>query len=469
MVPLTVGEIAAITGGTLCGGAGPHDAVTGAVEFDSRRVDNGGVFVAIAGSRVDGHDFAEAAHAAGAVVTLATRSISSPGIVVPDVLAALAVLARHVVDQCPDLTVVGVTGSQGKTSVKDLLSQLLPALGATIAPPGSFNNELGHPITALRVDAGTRFLVAEMGSRGIGHLAWLAQVAPPRIGVVLNVGAAHVGEFGSVEVTAQAKGELVEALPPADRGGVAVLNADDPRVSAMAERTAARTVYFGYSPDADVRAEAQRLDSNGRPTFTLVTPDGQAPVGLTTYGAHQISNALAAAAVAHVLGMPTSRIAALLSAAQPLSDGRMAVTRRADGITIINDAYNANPESMRAALQALVAMTPGKSWAVLGYMAELGADESAHHEAVGKFAAARGVDHLVVIGEAAAPIHKGFRDTGAGDSTFVDEMNSAIGVVTSQWQPGDTVLIKASNAVGLQAVARALIEAPAVERNERSR
>ncbi|HET9518288.1 MAG TPA: UDP-N-acetylmuramoyl-tripeptide--D-alanyl-D-alanine ligase, partial [Actinoplanes sp.] len=236
MITLSLGDIAEITGGVLVD-ADPAVTVTGGVEFDSRAVGPGGLFVAFTGERVDGHDFADAAVAAGAVAVLGSRDTGRPGIVVADPLAALARLARAVVDRLPQLTVIGLTASSGKTTTKDLIGQLTARLGATVAPPGSFNNELGHPHTVLRATADTRYLVLELGARGPGHIRHLTEAAPPRIGLVLNVGAAHLGEFGSIEQTAAAKGELVEALPA---GGVAILNADDPLVAAMAARTAAR-------------------------------------------------------------------------------------------------------------------------------------------------------------------------------------------------------------------------------------
>src|SRR3954471_23513831 len=229
MIRMTLDEIAAVTGGRLVH-ADPAAVVSGPVEYDSRKVAPDGLFVAFAGEKVDGHDFAATV---GAPV-LGTRDTGMPGVVVDDQLTALAKLARAVVDRLPDLTIVGLTGSSGKTTTKDYLGQLLSRLGPTIAAPGSLNNELGHPYTVLKATPETRFLVLEMGARGIGHIRHLAEVARPQIGLVLNVGAAHIGEFGSMEGTARAKGELVEALPV---NGVAILNADDPLVAAMASRT----------------------------------------------------------------------------------------------------------------------------------------------------------------------------------------------------------------------------------------
>ena len=369
VIPLTLARIARITGGQLCHGD-PDAVVSGEVVIDSRRAGPGGLFAAVAGERSDGHDFAAAAVAAGATAVLATRPVPVPSVLVADVPAALAALARSVVDALPAARIAGITGSSGKTSTKDLAAQLVERLGPTIAPAGSFNNEFGHPLTVLRADAATRYLVLELSARGIGHIAYLCRVAPPRYGVVLNVGHAHAGEFGGLDQVARAKGELVEALP-AD--GVAILNADDPRVLAMAARTEARVVTFSASPHArtphqalqshvpqpSVRASDIRLDELGRPSFTLLTPEGSAPVALRLHGAHNVPNALAAAALARELGMDLDGIADGLGAAVARSRWRMEVHQRADGVTVINDAYNANPESVRAAIDALAHLAQG--------------------------------------------------------------------------------------------------------------
>src|SRR4051794_3512351 len=383
VIPLSLSEIAAVTNGRLHGARGTE--VVTAVEFDSRAIRPGGLFLALPGERVDGHAFARAAVERGAVGVLAARPVDAPAVIVPPVtrvtgtylgeadadgsgaavLAALARLATHVVGKLPGLTVVGVTGSSGKTSTKDLLAAVLEPLGATVAPPESFNNELGLPWTALRADAGTRHLVLEFSARGAGHIAALTRAVPPRVGVVLNVGSAHLGEFGSVAAIAAAKGELVEALPA---HGVAVLNADDPAVRAMAGRSAARVVLVGQAADATITAEDLTLEA-GRPRFRLVTPAGSAPVALSLVGAHHVGNALAAAAVAVELGATPDAVAEALAAATPASRWRMEVTDRPDGVTVINDAYNANPDSMRAALEALTAVGAGRrTWAVLGRM-----------------------------------------------------------------------------------------------------
>jgi len=461
MIPLTLGEIARVTGGRLTSGASGADQVTGAVEFDSRKVGPGGLFVAIAGERVDGHDFAPTALAAGAVAVLGTRDVGVPAVLVDDVLIALGHIARAALDRLPDLTVIGVTGSSGKTSTKDLLAQLISHLGPTVAPPGSFNNELGHPYTVLRVDADTRYLVLEKSARGLGHVRWLTEVAPPRIGVVLNVGVAHVGEFGGIELTAKAKRELVEALPPAGSGGLAVLNADDPRVRAMRDRTEARVVLVGQAPDADIRATAIELDAAGRASFTLVTPAGEAPVTLGLHGEHHVGNALAAAAVALELGMPLPDVAAALCAARPVSRRRMEVTERADGVTIIDDSYNANPDSVRAALKTLKAMSVGtrRTWAVLGHMAELGEQARAEHDAIGRLVVRLDIDRLVVVGEQAGAIHAGavLEGSWGEESVHVPDTDAATRLLEAELRPRDVVLVKASNSAHLERITGALL------------
>ncbi|GGK26076.1 UDP-N-acetylmuramoyl-tripeptide--D-alanyl-D-alanine ligase [Pilimelia terevasa] len=444
MIAMSLAEVAAAVGGTVVGG-GAAALVTGAVEFDSRRAGPGGLFVAIAGERVDGHDFAPAAAAAGAVGALATRALPAlPTVVVADPLAALGALARAVVDRLPRLTVVGLTGSSGKTTTKDHLAQLLAQIGPTVAPPGSFNNELGHPYTVCQAGPDTRFLVLELGARGAGHIAHLCQVAPPAIGVVLNVGAAHVGEFGSLEATAAAKGELVEALPA---GGLAVLNADDPRVRAMAARTAAEVVLVGTAPDARVRARDVALDARGRAAFTLVAPEGEVPVRLGVAGAHQVGNVLAAAAVALRLGFPLARLGPALGALRPVSARRMDVYDRPDGVTVIDDSYNANPASTAAALRALAALGAGRrTVAVLGYMAELGHAEADGHAEVGRLAAELAVAELVVVGREAAPAHAAARAVPgyAGRVTLVDDQAAAVAHLRRVLTPGDVVLVKGS-------------------------
>jgi UDP-N-acetylmuramoyl-tripeptide--D-alanyl-D-alanine ligase len=439
---MTLAEIAEVVGGEL---VGPDALVTGHVEYDSRRVGPGGLFVAFAGEKVDGHDFAARACADGAAGMLGQRPVDGvPSIVVADPIDALTVLAHHVVVRLPDTLVIGLTGSSGKTTTKDYIGQVLARIGPTVAPPGSLNNELGHPYTVLKAGLHTRFLVLEIGARGLGHVAHLCRVAPPRIGVELNVGNSHIGEFGSVDAIAAAKGELVEALPAT---GTAVLNADDPRVRAMATRTVARVLLYGEAADAEIRAHGVVLDDRGRPSYTLVTPSGSAPVKLQVTGVHQVSNTLAAAAVATLAGLPVGDIAAALSELRLVSARRMDVFDRADGVTVIDDSYNANPASMTAALHAQAALAGGRRRiAVLGYMAELGEHERAGHEEVGALAARLGVDRLIVVGTTALPIHQGATATPewGGTSVVVEDQDAAVALLRDELRDGDVVLVKGS-------------------------
>ncbi|HEY3480062.1 MAG TPA: UDP-N-acetylmuramoyl-tripeptide--D-alanyl-D-alanine ligase [Streptomyces sp.] len=468
MIPLTLAEVATAVGGSMHDIPDAELCVTGPVVIDSREAVPGALFAAFAGERADGHDFAAQVVAAGAVAVLGTRPVGVPAIVVDDVQTALGALAKHVIERL-GATVVALTGSAGKTSTKDLVAQLLQKAAPTVWTPGSLNNEIGLPLTALRADESTRHLVLEMGARGIGHIRYLTGLTPPRIGVVLNVGSAHIGEFGGREQIAQAKGELVEALPAAADGGIAVLNADDPLVLAMASRTRARVVTFGESEPATIRALAARPNDRGQPLFTLRTPSGCADVTLRLYGEHHVSNALAAAAVASELGMPVDEIATALSAAGSLSHWRMEVTERPDGVTVVNDAYNANPESMRAALRALVAMgrssqaRGGRTWAVLGKMAELGGESLVEHDAVGRLAVRLNVSKLVAVGGTeAAWLQMGAYNEGSWgeESVHVSDAKAAIDLLRSEVRPGDVVLVKASRSVGLESVALALLEAP---------
>ena len=323
MIELSAGDIAAITGGELIDGAAEETHVEGPVEFDSRKIAPGSIFMALPGATVDGHDYVAAAGEQGAALAIVGRPVGYPALLAPAsqraagtdnsavfgaddegygaaVLAAVDKLARHNTDVLADeesMVVVGITGSAGKTSTKDLIGALLGDLGETVAPPGSFNNEIGLPYTALRASRGTKFLVSEMSARGVGHIAHLATITPPKIGVELNVGSAHLGEFGSREAIAQAKGELVEALPAAEDGGIAILNADDDAVIAMRHRTRARVVTFALDErsktgeQADYWASDIRLDEVARASFRLHHPYGEpVDIRLGVFGAHQVSN-----------------------------------------------------------------------------------------------------------------------------------------------------------------------------------
>ncbi|MDF3340517.1 UDP-N-acetylmuramoyl-tripeptide--D-alanyl-D-alanine ligase [Mycolicibacterium septicum] len=498
MIEMTIARIADIVGGELADITAEEAAstrVTGTVEFDSRAIGPGGLFLALPGARSDGHDFAPAAVASGAAVVLAARPVGVPAIVVsPEpgaadaasgalefdtdgsgaaVLAALAKLAAAVAAElvADGLTIIGVTGSSGKTSTKDLLAAVLEPLGQVIAPPGSFNNELGHPWTVLRATPETDYLILEMSARHPGNIAALAAIAPPQIAVVLNVGTAHLGEFGSREAIANTKAELPQAVPAS---GVVILNVDDTAVAAMAAKTAARVVRVSREPgsEVDVWAGPVALDDLARPRFTLHANGGEVEVALAVHGDHQVGNALCAAAVALQCGAGLDQVAAALAGAGPVSRHRMQVGTRADGVTVINDAYNANPDSMRAGLKALAWMSrqsPGdlhgkrRSWAVLGEMAELGDDAITEHDAIGRFAVRLDVSRLIVVGTGRTmnAMHHGAVMEGSwgSESTMVDDADGALAVLRAELQPGDVVLVKASNSVGLGALADALVAA----------
>ena len=498
MIEMTIARIADIVGGELADITAEEAAstrVTGTVEFDSRAIGPGGLFLALPGARSDGHDFAPAAVASGAAVVLAARPVGVPAIVVsPEpgaadaasgalefdtdgsgaaVLAALAKLAAAVAAElvADGLTIIGVTGSSGKTSTKDLLAAVLEPLGQVIAPPGSFNNELGHPWTVLRATPETDYLILEMSARHPGNIAALAAIAPPQIAVVLNVGTAHLGEFGSREAIASTKAELPQAVPAS---GVVILNVDDTAVAAMAGKTAARVVRVSREPgsEVDVWAGPVALDDLARPRFTLHANGGEVEVALAVHGDHQVGNALCAAAVALQCGAGLDQVAAALAGAGPVSRHRMQVATRADGVTVINDAYNANPDSMRAGLKALAWMSrqsPGdlhgkrRSWAVLGEMAELGDDAITEHDAIGRFAVRLDVSRLIVVGTGRTmnAMHHGAVMEGSwgSESTMVDDADAALALLRAELQPGDVVLVKASNSVGLGALADALVAA----------
>jgi len=470
-----VSEVAAHTGATVPAAVPDTLEVGPDVVIDSRLATPGALFVALPGEQVDGHDFLAAAHARGAVAALVTRASAEPmlaELVVPDPAQALADLAAGVVRTLRGLDVVGITGSSGKTSTKDLLAQILEAHAPTVAPQGSFNNEIGVPLTALRADSSTRFLVSEMGARGRGHIAWLCDLVAPRVGVVVNVGSAHLGEFGSVAGIVAAKGELVEALP-AD--GWAVLNADDLNVAGMADRTSARLAWFSVDrrPDrhgdlavwaGDPTATAERY------AFTLhVAPAGtsaaQVPVRLALTGRHHVANAVAAAAAAFALGVPLETIGEALTTAGPRSRWRMEITERADGVLIVNDSYNANPDSMRAALATAAGLladrrrtAPGaRLFAVLGDMLELGSAAPAEHAALGALAARSGVGTLIAVGGHADEVVSG-AVAGGVDAVRIEVREQAVPLL-ADLQAGDIVLLKASRGVGLDTVATALLEA----------
>ncbi|GAB3597916.1 UDP-N-acetylmuramoyl-tripeptide--D-alanyl-D-alanine ligase [Angustibacter peucedani] len=449
MIPLTLGEVAGATDAELHGD--PALVVDGPVVTDARECGPGGLYVARRGRHADGFEYVPQAVERGAVAVLADRPTDAVAtLVVDDVQAAFDALARTVVERVPDLRVVAVTGSSGKTSTKDLLAQVLGRLGPTVATERSYNGEVGVPLTAVRVEPGTRHLVVEMGARGVGHIAHLTTIVRPDVSVVLNVGSAHLGEFGSVEAIADAKSELVQALAPQ---GLAVLNADDHHVRDMRSRTVGRVVMVGRSTDADVRAVDVALDDEARASFDVVTADARSSVRLGLHGEHHVANALAVAAVALELGMSLPDVAAALTEARAASPGRMQVTDRPDGVRVVNDAYNANPDSVRAALKALVGMGSGRrTWAVLGEMLELGPDSVAEHDAVGRLAVRLNVSRLVAVGPGAQAIHTGATQEGSWgeESVHVPDVEAAHALLREQLRPGDVVLLKSSRDAGLR-------------------
>lgn len=462
MIPLTITEIADAVGGRLQDVPQPGAVVTSPAAADSREVTPGGLFVAIKGARIDGHDHAAAAIDRGAVAVLATRPVGHPAIVVPDVLAALGALAHFVLGRL-EPTIIGITGSVGKTTTKDLLAQILERSGETIATAKSYNNELGLPLTVLRADQKTRYLVLEMGVGSKGDITYLTGLARPRIGVVLNVGASNLETLGSLDGVAEAKGELVEALPGADQGGLAILNADDPRVAAMTSRTQARVLWFGRSGDAAVRAENIALDQAARARFTLRTQDGTAPVQLRLPGEHQISNALAAAAVASALGIATSQAAKALSEATRRTPARFELLEGPADLTVINDAFNANPESMRAGLRTLTAMAGGRrTVAVLGEMLDQGEMAESQHQDVGRLAAELGVSVIVTVGRGDAMVMADAARLadGPGRSHVANapDAATALSLLRDLLQAGDIVLVKASHGVDLTGLAMELCQ-----------
>jgi UDP-N-acetylmuramoyl-tripeptide--D-alanyl-D-alanine ligase len=457
MIEMSLAEVAEVVGGVAHGAA----SVTGAAFVDTRTPEPGGLFVALAGERVDGHDFASAAGDAGAAAVLGSRPTDLPTVVVDDVTAALGLLARHVVDRLPDVVVLAMTGSQGKTGTKDYLAHVLSEAGPTVATRGNFNNELGVPLTVLRATPETRYLVVEMGARGVGHIAELCRIAPPHVAAVLNVGTAHIGEFGGREAIARAKGEIVEALA-AD--GTAVLNADDHLVAAMAARTSATVTTFGdgsagHSPDVSVSEVT--TDEIGRQSFELAHRGSYATVHLAQVGAFQWRNAAAAAAMALAAGLDLDTVADSLADAGPASRWRMELTERADGLVVVNDAYNANPESMRAALETLAGIgsrSGRRTVAVLGEMRELGDEAAAAHRGTGAYAAEIGVDVLVAVGPGAAAIAEGFRAGGTGGVTIPTAgRDEAVDWLRHNVSAADVVLVKASRGAALELIADDLL------------
>ncbi|WP_349828437.1 UDP-N-acetylmuramoyl-tripeptide--D-alanyl-D-alanine ligase [Brevibacterium litoralis] len=453
-------------------GIPPEVLLTGGVVTDSREVGPGDVYVARRGEELDGIDFAGAAVEAGAALVIGealptTEDGPLPTLLVEDATEALGALARLNVEALRasgEITVIAITGSAGKTTVKDLVADLLTGQGGTVWPPNSYNNEVGVPLTALRADETTRFLVLEMGARNIGNLRYLTSFVRPDIAVELNVGTAHSGVFGSIDNTQKAKTELVESLVP---GGWAVLNSDDGRVAAMADSLAegVNTLWFspsGYAGDHApvVRATDTEITASGRTRFTLHLPEAEpAAVELALLGEHHVSNALAAAAVAHLCGVPARSIETVLATSGAASRWRMELIDSPEGVTVLNDAYNANPDSMRAALKTLAAMgagdaenPPRRTVAVLGEMLELGEESRQAHADVGEQVVRLNISRTVAVGEGAKPIFSAAELEGSwgNEAVWVPDIAAARDLLQAELRTGDIVLFKSSRDAGLR-------------------
>jgi UDP-N-acetylmuramoyl-tripeptide--D-alanyl-D-alanine ligase len=462
MIKLKLSDIAEMVGGKLVG----SDAeVFGSVETDSRLIGSGSLFFAKPGEITDGHKFVQSSMelgAVGAVVEILQKDIPLPQILVTDTVSALGKLAAGVlqlVRASGNLKVIAITGSNGKTSTKNMLGAILNHFGNTVSPIESYNNEVGAPISILKIDENTRYLVVELGAGGLGSIAYLAKMCKPDYGVVLKVGLAHVGVFGGIEVTAKIKAELVEAL---DESATFIYNCDDAEVAKMTGLTKAAKVSFGTNPTADYRFDNLELSINGTSADLHLPMARVDRIALQILGEHQLMNAAAAIAVADQLGLALDQSLAALAALPLAERWRMQLTNRSDAISIINDAYNASPDSMRAALQTLAHL--GKSGrrtiAVLGEMAELGEFSREAHDQVGRLVVRYNIDQLVVVGSAAKLIHLGAMQEGSwdGESIFFESSSDALEHIRGMLEAGDIVLIKSSKSANLRHLGDDLLE-----------
>lgn len=459
MIALSLAEIASVLSGELrlAGADTAETVVEGVVDTDSRVMEPGSIFVAKPGEITDGHRFVDNAVAAGAVLAIVEQSVDAAvsQIIVPDAVQALADLARAVVArvrESGDLRIVGITGSNGKTTTKNFLARILGDEGETVAPIKSYNNEVGAPLTMLRLTHSTRFLVSEFGAAGVGSIAHLAGLVEPDVAVVLMVGLAHAGGFGGIEQTARAKAELVESARP---GGSAVLNVDDPRVAAMraiADERGLTTVGFGQGNAAEVRATSIDVTASG--TSALVHVDGEElPLRLQVLGAHHISNALAAIAAARVLGVAPREAVARLETVEIAERWRMQPLGN-EHVRIINDAYNASPDSMAAALRTLAQITAPdeRTVAVLGAMSELGDAAGEEHDRIGLLAVRLNIQRIVVVGPEARRLFLSVVGEGSwdGEAVHLPDQDAAFAYLRDELRDGDRVLVKSSNSVGLR-------------------
>ena len=449
MIPLTISQISKVISGKIVGDG--NKLITGAAFFDSREIVSNGIFLALKGEHVDGHDFAINALKGGAGVVICTQETGDTCIVVPDVVEAVTKLAAHVRQMIPGMKVVAITGSHGKTTTKDLSKHLLSMMGATVAPRSSFNNDLGVPITILECSTDTKFCILEMGARNLGDISKLERTFLPDIGVVLGVGSAHIGVFGSREIIATAKSEMVKNL---ESSKIAILGSYDDLTINMSNLTKAKVMTFGENSNSDVRATDVEI-REGFAHFDLVTSFGRESVALRQAGRHQVANALAAAAIATALNLPIDKISAGLSTAESSSKWRMELHEVA-GRLIINDSYNANPESMFAALDALRLFAQergGRAWAFLGKMHELGEYSLAGHREVARKAIDLEIDHLVAVGTKDYQIES---ELGSTEILLVENIERAREIATGS-EAGDVILVKGSRAEGLEKLAELLI------------
>jgi UDP-N-acetylmuramoyl-tripeptide--D-alanyl-D-alanine ligase len=455
VIALTLADIAQIVGGKLNAAISDDTEVAGSVQTDSRLVTAGSIFFALPGEVTDGALFADAAVVNGAALVISERELELPVplISVSNGVAALAALAAAVVARvraAGTLSVVAITGSNGKTTTKNLLRAILEKQGPTVAPQGSFNNHVGAPISMLGIDFATRYLVVEMGASGAGEIARLVAIATPDIGVVLKVGLAHVGEFGGVDAVQRAKSEMVTDL---SEDATAVLNADDDRVAAMAELTAAKVRWFGLSGSADVRAEDVEATATGT-NFTAVVGELRVPVRLRILGEHHVLNALAALSVAHELGVDLAQAIDAIQAVVRAERWRMELLLPPSGAIVINDAYNASPDSMAAALKTLAQVRgpEDRTIAVLGEMAELGEYSDEEHDRIGRLVVRLNIRKLIVVGHGARHIHNaaGLEGSWDGESVYVESPDEAYDLLREDVGAGDIVLVKSSKSANLR-------------------
>lgn len=455
MIAISLEEIAKAIDAELVGDG--SIVVSGSVETDSRHVTSGGLFVAKPGEVTDGHAFVESAVAKGAVAVIVEHQVqtSVPQLIVKDSVLALGLLAKHVVAKVKslgELKIIGVTGSNGKTTTKNMLREVLATAGSTIAPEESFNNEVGAPYSMLKVEEKTRFLVVEMGAGGPGTIRYLAEMCKPDIGIELKVGLAHAGEFGGISETEKIKAELVEEL---STSGTAILNFDDERVMNMTSKTKAKITTFGLGEGSDCSASNVSISLAGT-SFEYSAPDGfKSSVNLQILGEHHVYNALAALTTAEVLGIDRNAAIAALENMKLAEKWRMELGVAPSGLTVINDAYNASPDSMKAALQTLAQLgriSGKKTVAVMGEMAELGEFSVQEHDAIGRIAVRLNLGQVVVVGKGAKLIHMGASQEGSwdGESQYFEEISNALAYLREMLTGDEIVLVKSSKSANLR-------------------